>query len=234
MPELWFILAAVAVLVALVVVWGVTRERKRDAEMALAGERLGLVYERDGRALESEPFTRFSLFQEGRRKRFKNVLTGRVGGTADDESGGNEAIPKGIDVLLFDYRYVTGTHRHHQNHQATVAAFHVVGESLPELSLQPEGLLHKIGGLLGYQDIDFEEKPGFSWRYLLRGPQEDAIRRLFTPEVLEFFENRPGWCLEAGGDWIIVFKRGSRVQAVELAEFLKESFELCTMLAIHF
>ncbi len=256
MTELWFILVVVGVLAGLVMLWGVTREKGRDAAMALVGEQLGLRYERDGSVLTSQPFTRFSLFQEGRRQRFKNVLMGKVDLDTDfddendrhptkssgemgrknhgDDNAADGQSRTSIEVMLFDYRYITGTHRHHHVNQATVAAFHAVGETLPEFSLQPENLLHKIGGLLGYQDIDFEENPGFSGRYLLRGPQEDAIRRLFTSEVLDFFDQRPGWCVEAGGDWIVVFRRGRRVGPQDLGEFLKQAFEVCTMVAIHF
>ncbi len=240
MPEAIFILVAVGAVVMLVLLWGVTREKRRDASLALVGEQMGLTYERDGRALAGELFTRFSLFQEGRRRRFKNHLRGQVGGASqtldrEDETGEGSAVrtPE-IEVILFDYRHVTGSHRHHRSHEATIAVFHAVGENLPELSLQPENLLHKIGGMLGYQDIDFDENPGFSGRYLLRGPREDEIRKLFTAEVLEFFDQHPGWCVEAGGDWIVVFRRGIRVQADDLKDFLKDAFEICTMLAIHF
>ena len=242
MPEIIFILVSVGVVVTLVLLWGITREKRRDAAMALAGEEMGLLYERDGRALAGEPFTRFSLFQEGRRRRFKNHLHGHVGGASENlnsqegrDDADSIAVPSPeIEVFLFDYRYVTGSHRHHQTHQATIAAFHVVGETLPELSLQPENLLHKIGGMLGYQDIDFDENPGFSGRYLLRGPREDDIRKLFTAEVLDYFDQHPGWCVEAGGDWIVVFRRGRRVLAEDLKDFMSEAFEICTMLAIHF
>lgn len=240
MPEVVIILVVVAILVTLILLWGVTREKQRDASVALIGEQLGLEYERDGRALAGEPFTRFSLFQEGRRRRFKNHLRGHVGG-ASESSGpmGRDADRSGIstpriEVILFDYRYVTGSHRQHHTHQTTIAAFHAVGEDLPELSLQPENLLHKIGGLLGYQDIDFDENPSFSRRYLLRGPKEDHIRKIFTPEVLDFFDEHPGWCVEAGGDWIVIFRRGRRILASDLKSFLNEAFEICTMLAIHF
>lgn len=240
MPEVIFILVAVGVVVTLVLLWGITREKRRDASLALIGEQMGMAYERDGRVLAGAPFTRFSLFQEGRRRRFKNHLRGQVGGGSetlhreDDVGEGSAVRSPEIEVILFDYRYVTGSHRHHQTHQATIAVFHAVGENLPELSLQPENLLHKIGGMLGYQDIDFDENAGFSGRYLLRGPREDDIRKLFTPEVLEFFDQHPGWCVEAGGDWIVVFRRGKRVQAEDVKEFLKDAFEICTMLAIHY
>ncbi|MEX2215255.1 MAG: hypothetical protein WD768_14070 [Phycisphaeraceae bacterium] len=225
--EIWLILALVGLLAILLIVWGVMRERQRDTAMQTVAGQLNFTYERDGRALHREPFMRFSLFQAGRRQRMKNLMQGKVDHSEDDPN-------RGIEVFLFDYRYVTGSHRDHHNHQQTVAAFHTVGEKLPEFSLQPENVLHKIGGLLGYQDIDFEHKPIFSGRYLLRGPDEAAIRELFKDDVLDFFEKHPGWCVEAGEDWIVVFRKGRRTEPERVGEFVQEAFELCTMLAIQF
>ena len=227
MPELWIIFGVVALVVIVLIVWGVMRERGRDTAMQAAAGQLDLMYERDGRALHREPFTSFSLFQAGRRRRFKNLMQGKVNLSTDDPDAA-------IEVYVFDYRYVTGSHRDHSTYQQTVAAFHAVGEKLPAFSLQPENVLHKIGELLGHQDIDFDHKPTFSGRFLLRGPDEPAIRKLFTDDVLDFFEKKQGWCVEAGGDWIVVFRKGKRVEPEKVGEFLREAFEICTMLAIHF
>jgi hypothetical protein len=37
-----------------------------------------------------------------------------------------------------------------------------------------------IVSAFGYQDIDFGNRPTFSSKYLLRGPDEPSVRNLFT------------------------------------------------------
>lgn len=211
------ITAGVLVCIVLLAVLGVMIERKRDARLALTAEELALQYRRDGSDLLHERFTRFSLFQEGRRQRIRNVMQGAY---------------DNIEVLLFDYRFTSGSHRHHRTNRQTVAAFQLLEQNLPEFSLRPEQLIHKLGGMLGYQDIDFDDSPKFSARYLLRGPDEDAIRSLFDKDAREFFEDHEPYCVEGGGRWLIVYRRDRRLRAAQLDDFLKEAFEICTLFAI--
>ncbi len=215
--ELFVVIATLCLLVGLTLLWMVMREKKRDAALALAAEDLSFEYRRDGRTLLGEKFTRFALFQDGRRRRIKNVLQGHY---------------DHIEALLFDYRYITGSHLHFRVHRQTVGAFKLVDEELPEFSLRPENVIHKISEAMGYQDIDFDENQAFSSRYLLRGPDEDAIRDLFTPEMLKFFADNPGLSVEGGGQWIVVFRRDRRVDTSKLGDFVKSAFEICTLFGI--
>lgn len=216
--ELFVVIGTLCVLAGLSLAWMVMREKTRDAGLALASEELKFEYQRDGRPLLKERFTRFALFQSGRRKRIKNVLQGHY---------------DNIEALLFDYRFITGSHRHYRIHRQTVGAFRLADESFPEFSLRPENVIHKISEAMGYQDIDFEENQQFSGRYLLRGPDEDAIRKLFSADILEFFAANPGWSVEGGGEWIIVFRRDRRADTKKLGDFVKSAFEICTLFGIH-
>jgi len=74
---------------------------------------------------------------------------------------------------------------------------------------------------MGYQDIDFEISPGFSKKYLLRGPDDAAIRSVFTSRALIFFESEPGLCVEADGRKLIVYRHSVRVKP----ELIRESVE---------
>lgn len=210
--ELWVGIAGAVVIVSLAVVLRVTLERKRDAAVALAAEQMGFDYRRDGRDLLASPFTRFGLFQSGRRKRIKNVMQGHV---------------EEVELLLFDYRFVTGSHRNHAMWRQTVAAFHLPGRDLPEFDLQPERFFHKLGELFGYQDIDFDDSPRFSERYLLRGPNEDDIRDLLGPGLRTYLEDQAGWSMSGGGPWLVIYRRDRRVEADDLTAFVRQAFRLC-------
>jgi hypothetical protein len=76
---------------------------------------------------------------------------------------------------------------------------------------------------LGYQDIDFESHSRFSSSYLLRGPNEAAIRAEFSPNILDYFENQPAhWHVETQLNRMAVFRRG-RVKPDDLHQFLGDA-----------
>jgi len=90
--------------------------------------------------------------------------------------------------------------------------------------LRPEGLMHKIGSLFGYQDIDFDSHPNFSKHYLLRGSDEEAIRELFDDDLLSFFETQEKVCVEADGHDLIIYRQRKRIEPDTVQEFLREGF----------
>ena len=124
---------------------------------------------------------------------------------------------------MFDYQYQTGGGESSRTWRQTVALYPGGGRGLPDFVLAPENVLHKIGQLLGYQDIDFEESPGFSSAYLLRGPDEAAIRAAFTMAVRAFFEQTRGWNVEVQAGNVAVYRTGKRTKPEELGLFLQDT-----------
>ena len=87
------------------------------------------------------------------------------------------------EFALFDYEYVVEGSESNSSYKQSVIWFHSENLCLPNFALRPENLFHKIGGVLGYQDIDFESHPKFSKTFLLRGNDEPKIRDIFKNEV---------------------------------------------------
>ncbi len=133
-------------------------------------------------------------------------------------------------LAIFEYCYTTGGGKHAHSHLQTVISFQSPQLTLPEFSLRPEHMFHRIGEKMGMQDIDFESHPRFSKRYLLQGPDEEAIRRLFTAEVLEFFEAREGASVEASGDHFTFFRANNRVKPQRIRAFMEEGFDVYQIL----
>jgi hypothetical protein len=94
---------------------------------------------------------------------------------------------------------------------------------LPRFRLSPERPLGKIASALGLRDVDFASHPGFSRSYYLNTEDEAAVRRLFSTEVLNFFEGHPGWQVEGRGDTLIVYRFRSSVGAEELPGFAQSA-----------
>jgi hypothetical protein len=120
-------------------------------------------------------------------------------------------IPRDAGVQhLFDYvyRYISrgeGTSRTTE-YQHTMAGFSSDQRTLPWFGLVPFWMKTPAGADTGHT---FDTHPGFSSIYHLVGEDEEAIRRLFRPEVLSFLENHPGLRVHGSGSRLIVFRAES-------------------------
>jgi hypothetical protein len=201
----WLLAVGVALAVGIAIYLSRRFEKARQQALHEAAGQLRLSFSPDGDAAFAPRLGAFGLFQEGHSKK----LTSLMRGTVDD-----------LEVAIFDYRYTTGGGKHSHTHRQTAQVLGFPGAGVPVFSLRPENVFHKIGGWFGSQDIDFDSRPEFSRAYLLRGPDEDAIRRLFTERVLAYFEAHPGLCLETDGNRLLVYRHDRRVAPEELRDFL--------------
>jgi hypothetical protein len=188
-------------------------EAKRRAALQQVATQLGFTFTSSVAAHLVVPANQLHLFSLGRLPRVNDLMQGRVDGVA---------------ISIFDYQYTIGsgsrksTHTHHQS----VVQFTVPGACLPAFGLRPERLWHKLGAVFGYQDIDFSSHPDFSAKYLLRGNDEPAIRKLFTAPAREFFAQQPPFCVEAAGDHLIVYREFHRVKPENILPFLATGLEV--------
>jgi hypothetical protein len=183
-------------------------ERKRSAALADIALRMGFTYEAkvpEDRAAALGPF---HLFKRGHSRIGRNLMTRKAG---DGE------------VSVLDYQYTTGGGKSSHTHRQTVAIFPGVGAALPEFTLGPEHWWDRIGQVFGYQDIDFEASPEFSSNYLLRGPDESAIRAAFGADALGFLAANQGWSVESCGGSLAVYRADKRCKPEELQPFLAET-----------
>jgi len=97
-------------------------------------------------------------------------------------------IEDGENLAIFDYTYTSGYGRQRHSYRQTVMAFQLPGRVLPIFCLRPERVWHEVGAWFGQQDIDFDRWPAFSSKYLLQGRNEEAVRKLFTDEVIAFYD----------------------------------------------
>jgi hypothetical protein len=102
---------------------------------------------------------------------------------------------------------------------------------LPTLRMQPEHLLHKLGELFGFRDIDFVRYPKFSKQYRLTGEDEDFIRHHFSEEVLHYFTLNKGWSLEGIGYYFILYKRGLLLHPEETEALYGRGMEVYHLLS---
>jgi hypothetical protein len=163
---------------------GLRHQARRTQEMQSVAGQLGWQFS-PAVPFDGIPVVReFPLFLRGRHRQIRNFMSGRR---------------SGHQVAVFDYRYVTGSGTSRRTHRQTVVHVHTPGMRYPRFDLRPERVFHRLGSMLGYQDIDLKRHPEFSRNYLLRGADEEAVRDVFKPGVVEFFERGAGASAEASG-----------------------------------
>jgi hypothetical protein len=188
---------------------GVLSERKRNAAMQTVAQTMGFAYEE-----ECDPTTLGSLtgalpvFFRGHSRKARRMMRGKLSGRT---------------AALFDYTYTTGGGKSAHTHRQTVLLLPDGGRGLPDFSLSPENFLHRIAEAFGYQDIDFPDFPDFSKHYLLRGPDEEAIRRVFNSQTLSLLGGTTGWHVEARDGRLAVFREGRYTDAAEIPSYASDA-----------
>ena len=160
----FFGLIVVVIVVAVVVTWRM--ERARTEALRRVAETAGLSFAPKADLDVVRSLGDVQLFGRGHSKRVTNLMTGRLG----DQQ-----------VAVFDYGYSTGSGKSRNNTSQTVVLLPSVKRSLPDLQMAPENPITRMAEVLGYQDIDIESSPEFSRRYIVRGPDEAAIRAALYP-----------------------------------------------------
>jgi hypothetical protein len=192
--------------VALVIAF-VTERSRRDGFRGLARE-LKFKFFEEGRLSVVSPLRGFQIFDAGHLPTVLNHLRG----LRDD-----------AEVDIFDYRGSAGRGRYEKYWTHTVLSARVGGMNVPHFRIIPRHFLDKIGNLLGFQDVTFDSHPQFSRMYLLKGKGEKALRRLFSPNVLEYFEDHPGLKIYGFSDRFVFYASG-RLSVSRMRDFVAEGF----------
>ncbi|MEO0769449.1 MAG: hypothetical protein AAFY72_08440 [Cyanobacteria bacterium J06649_4] len=199
MDFFWLFAAFIFVLCG-VVALALYLEKRHVAAIRAIAQELGFQYV--GSVDQAQPqnafplsIWQFALFSKGSRRHFRHVIQRNCGIAT---------------VFVGEYFYSTGTRKRRRSHLQTVVVVSSPKLRLPEFSLVPEKLFHKVGRLFSYQDINFASHPDFSRKYLLRGTNETDVQSCFHEGVLEFFQRQPLVSVE-GADSVFVYYRDDAV-----------------------
>ncbi|MEL7267833.1 MAG: hypothetical protein AAFP69_23905, partial [Planctomycetota bacterium] len=113
------------------------REKERSKSYAQLAQRLGLAFVTESNGDIQNRLQRFQLFSRGRWRNARNVMT---------------AETDGVTMTLMDYRFTTGGGKRTKHHKHSVIIFESDILNLPSFSIKPQGLLDRIGNLIGFQD----------------------------------------------------------------------------------
>lgn len=208
-PEFWVLLTGILVFVGGIVALLMYFERRRSEKIQAIASGLGLTFRRKPTAADKLLITGCSIGNAGHSREVANIL--------------EAAQSAELKITLFEYAYTIGYGKSAQRYNQTVTRMQTPVLNLPAFALYPETIFSKLGKLFGGADINFPEAPQFSKKYILRGPDEAAIRALFTPAILQYFEQRQALTVDAAGDTLFVHRSNRRVKPDELESHIAEA-----------
>jgi hypothetical protein len=193
------VLFVVAALVAIGI--AVYLDHKRKEMWRSVATRYGLRYD-SGDPLGLVDRYSFALFGKGHSKRVSNTLHGTTGG---------------MDVVLFDYRYTTGSGKHKHTHYWS--ALMVTLPCRGELHIRPESFLDRIAAAVGWDDIDFEYEE-FNRAFSVTGPTKKFAYDICHAQMMEYLLQHPDHCWEIQDDRLLLYSSS-------LGTFDPEEVERC-------
>lgn len=200
-----FFLFFIGIIVA-IIIYNNHKEKERTLAMQQVAQQMGWAFAPVAQLAMIPHTGYFNLFNTGHSKSIKNMIYGQI---------------DGAKAAIFDYRYTVGHGKHSHTYNQSVLYFETPKLQLPMFTLSPENFMHKFISALGYQDIDFGNRPEFSKRYLLRGQDEQAIRLTFQEKILAFYEANPGLHTEGGGSQLFVYRLSNRVPPQQVGQYLQ-------------
>ncbi|CAM1345046.1 SulP family inorganic anion transporter [Tenacibaculum amylolyticum] len=78
---------------------------------------------------------------------------------------------------------------------------------IPAFTLDKEGIFEYIYHFAGFKDINIDEHPDFSKRFYLSGKDTEAIKNLFSNELILFFESNQYYHIEANNHGLLIIGR---------------------------
>jgi hypothetical protein len=190
-------------------------ERERTKKIEELARSLGCAFRHAPTAADSDLPIGCYLAETGRNPAVSNVL--EVSRT--DE----------LDFVLFEYEYTVGYGKsQHTTHQ-TIARMRAPLLKLPPFLLFPETIFSKIAVVFGQTDVNFEDSPDFSDRYILRGHNEAALRAIFSPALRQALTPLDHLTIEGADDVLFIFRTDRRIKPDDLVSRIEEEKKILAL-----
>jgi hypothetical protein len=155
------------------------------------------------------------ILSKGRSRKAYNILRGQR---------------RDAQTTVFDYKYTTGSGRSSQTHRLTLVQLTLEQAELVPFSVRGRGFFDKVAAKFGQKEISFESAPEFAKKYLVKGEDEEAVRRLFGPTVMAFFEQQNNLSCEAVENRLLIYRPEKTIKPEDLRTFLDNATQLLELL----
>lgn len=103
-------------------------------------------------------------------------------------------------------------------------------QPLPKFYMMEETFVDKLTNLVTGDDINFDSNPIFSNNYILKGEDGAAVRKVFTSELLAFFEANKDLCLISNGQDVLLRSQYRFLKADEIMNLNQRAAQLVKIL----
>ena len=154
---------------------------RRQAELRALAGRLGWQFDPASDSTHDERYQHFSVFQQGHSRQAYNTLRGGL------DVGGR---PWRVQMGDYIYRVTSsnGKHTTTRTYRLSYAIVTTPFIGTPPLTIRREGMFDKLGGFLGFDDIDFESAE-FSDRFHVKSTDKRYAYDVLHPRMMEFLMN---------------------------------------------
>jgi hypothetical protein len=130
----------------------------------------------------------FALFREGHSRRASNCLDGTY---------------QGLPMILFDYRYKTGSGKSETTHyiSALLAQLNI---QCRKLIIRPETVLDRFAAFIGFGDIQFEYEE-FNRAFNVHCENKKFAYDICHPDMMEFMLQNRSMTWELQGDRLLLY-----------------------------
>ena len=200
----------IAILVAILIVrqvWLQSRSRK----LARIAQKLGLEFSAAMPTYLAERVSNLNFFQQGEHRRASLVIHGEL---------------DGVQIACFDYRYNIRRPRGVVTRAQTILLFYSERLDLPLFELRYHWLDNQHRDAFDTKPIDFPGYSLFTDKYRLTSPDEQAVRTLFTDQLIRGVEVKRGLSFEGHGRSLIAYRRDKLCPAEHVISFIVDNFPL--------
>ena len=92
---------------------------------------------------------------------------------------------------------------------------------IPVFILEREGFFQKATDLAYRTDINFDAYPVFSDKFVLKGPDESAIRSFFHPGIIRKVAQHPHFHMESNGEAILLYRFDKSASEKSISELIR-------------
>ena len=203
------IILGIAAIIGLIYWSYIQTKKRREAFQAWAAAQDGWSYSQERRRDVYNQYRFLDKMRQGSNHYSFDHLSGTL---------------SGYEARAFNFHYETHStdskgNRQTHHHHFGVILIHIERE-FPELRLHPEGLLSKLGQMLGYDDIDFESIE-FSKKFSVRSKDKKFAFDFFNTGMIEYLLKYPKIALEIEGDTLAIYD-SNMLHAEELDAFFSQ------------
>ncbi len=177
----FFLFGAILVLIVLGAIFGSKQAEQRRQALRTWGQGRGLSFDPARDTSFDDRFAHFAAFGRGHSRSAYNTLRGHI-----------ELNRRPHGVLTGDFLYkTTSTDSKGRTRTTTHRLSYLIVQTpypaLPEVLIRRENFFDKIAGVVGFDDIDFEDAE-FSKRFHVKSKDRRFAYDLCSPQVIEYIK----------------------------------------------